>query len=123
MNCFYHQDRPAIGICKNCQRGLCSDCAVEVPDGLACKERCERQVLLLGRLVKGSEQAGRKTGTAYIATGLCIGVLAGTLTAIASTVFQHVPSAVYLCIPFWPLAAVSIGIGIRYRMSDQDLKT
>src|SRR5262245_51652117 len=110
MNCFYHRSSPAVGICKNCQRGLCSECAVEVPDGLACKERCERQVLLLGHLVKGSEQAGRKVGTAHIALGLCVGVLAATLTAVSSAVFQHVPLAGYLSIPFWLIAAVSVAI-------------
>jgi hypothetical protein len=31
-----------VGICKACNRGLCSDCATEVPSGLACPGRCEK---------------------------------------------------------------------------------
>ena len=119
MNCFYHRDRSAVGICKNCQRGLCSECAVEVPDGLACKERCERQVLLLGRLVKGSEHAGRKAGTAYIAMGLCMGVFAAIFAGIGTVVFPLLPLVGYLSIPFWLMAAVSVAFGIRYRMSEK----
>ncbi len=31
MICYYHPDRPAVGICKYCQRGLCADDAALVP--------------------------------------------------------------------------------------------
>ena len=42
MHCFYHQDLNAVGLCKACMRGLCADCATEVPNGLACPGRCEK---------------------------------------------------------------------------------
>ena len=41
MKCFYHQDRDAVGVCKSCERGVCSECAVDLGKGLACKDRCE----------------------------------------------------------------------------------
>ncbi len=44
MNCFYHAERPAVGICKHCGRGLCTECAALVDDTLACKDRHETQV-------------------------------------------------------------------------------
>jgi hypothetical protein len=44
MVCYYHPDRPAIGTCKYCQRGLCADDAALVADSLACKGRHEEQV-------------------------------------------------------------------------------
>lgn len=46
MNCFYHPSSPAVGLCKSCQRGLCPECAVELPRGLACRERCEEDARL-----------------------------------------------------------------------------
>ena len=52
MNCFYHQDVSAIGICKSCSRGLCPDCAAEQTSGLACRGRCEEEVETLARLLK-----------------------------------------------------------------------
>jgi hypothetical protein len=44
MNCYYHPNQPAVGICKHCQRGLCIACAADVDDSLACKDRHEEQV-------------------------------------------------------------------------------
>jgi hypothetical protein len=49
MNCFNHRDKPAIGICKSCGKGLCGDCVAELPNVLACKDSCEKQVDLIGR--------------------------------------------------------------------------
>jgi hypothetical protein len=44
MNCFVHDDRPALGICVSCNRGLCHECAADLPSGLACRDRCEDRV-------------------------------------------------------------------------------
>ena len=35
MKCFYHQEKDAVGICKNCNRGLCNECLTEYDKGLA----------------------------------------------------------------------------------------
>lgn len=51
MNCFNHPDQAALGLCKSCGRGLCRDCISEVPDGLACKNRCEDRVNLINRII------------------------------------------------------------------------
>ena len=65
MNCYYHPSQPAIGICKHCQRGLCADCAAEVEDSLACKDRHEEQVRALDALTaRNLLQAGR-VGSVY----------------------------------------------------------
>jgi hypothetical protein len=44
MNCFYHQDHVAVGVCKSCGKGLCRECATDLGKGLACKGRCEEDV-------------------------------------------------------------------------------
>jgi len=44
MRCFYHPQSDAIGLCKFCCKGLCPQCAVDLAHGLACKDRCEREV-------------------------------------------------------------------------------
>lgn len=44
MRCFYHHQVEAVGSCKNCNKGLCPECAVDVGDGLACKGQCETKV-------------------------------------------------------------------------------
>lgn len=44
MNCYKHNDNSAIGICKYCMKGLCTECAVEIGNTLSCKNSCENQV-------------------------------------------------------------------------------
>lgn len=41
MNCFNHKERPAVGICKNCNRGLCVECAMDLGSGLGCEGKCQ----------------------------------------------------------------------------------
>ena len=54
MNCFYHQERIAVGACKWCSRGLCTDCAAPLPDGLACIDRHEPHVHRISELTSSS---------------------------------------------------------------------
>lgn len=51
MNCFKHNDRVAVGICKSCGKGLCLECAAQQTNGLACKGSCEERVNLLNKMV------------------------------------------------------------------------
>ena len=78
MNCFFHPDRPALGLCKSCGRGLCQDCLAEVPDGLACKNRCKERVQFINRITDSNRQVLAATNvhvrTATVFT-LAFGVL------------------------------------------------
>jgi hypothetical protein len=51
MNCFYHQDRVAVALCKSCLRGLCAECAVDVGDGVACRNSCEVRAKRINKIV------------------------------------------------------------------------
>ncbi len=65
MNCYYHPNQPAVGLCKHCQRGLCIACAADVDGSLACKDRHEEQVHALDTLTaRNLLQAGR-VGSVY----------------------------------------------------------
>jgi len=44
MKCFRHPESDAVGSCKQCAKGLCSRCVVDVGKGLACKDSCEEYV-------------------------------------------------------------------------------
>ena len=65
MVCYYHPSKPAIGICRLCQRGLCEDCAALVEDTLACKNRHEEQVLAMERMVRGNILQSKRVGSGY----------------------------------------------------------
>lgn len=57
MNCFYHPDKPAVGICKSCSKGLCIDCAADLDHGIACKGKHEQQVEDIKVIVEGNARA------------------------------------------------------------------
>ena len=80
MKCFYHRDVDAVGSCRSCSKGLCSSCAVDVSDGLACLHRCEERVRALNnltnrslRLMPVSEQVyGRYPRAQFLAAAFAI---------------------------------------------------
>lgn len=44
MNCYYHQDTVAVGICRSCGRALCVASITDINGLIACKDHCEKQV-------------------------------------------------------------------------------
>ena len=77
MRCYYHNDREAVGSCKSCGKGLCSECAVDLAKGLACRGRCEEDVRAVIQLVERnikmeptSSRIIQASGSARLATSL-----------------------------------------------------
>lgn len=83
MKCFYSSE-VAIGTCKSCGRGLSVEFATEFPKGLACKNRCEKDVedviALIERnirysaattsIIKGNSRAIAVAGVLYLFMGV-----------------------------------------------------
>ena len=103
MRCFYHQDREAVGECKSCNKGLCSECAVDLDKGLACRGRCEADVEAVIQLIdqnvrhmEGVERIMQKRGsilkqnnaTRY-ATGFLLSVAGAIFTIFAAADLQN----------------------------------
>lgn len=65
MQCFYHPDQPALGICKYCNRGICAECISEVEDSLACKNRHEEKVRVIDQLVERNLLQAGRVGSVY----------------------------------------------------------
>lgn len=61
MRCYYHQDKEAVGSCKSCCKGLCSDCAADVGKGLACRGHCEEDVRAVVALIDRNIKLSPKT--------------------------------------------------------------
>ena len=85
MNCFYHPDKPAIGLCKHCQRGLCSDCAALVDDTLACKDRHETQVHELELLTQKNLLQSKRVGSNYVRNTIFYGSVGILFTAFGAS--------------------------------------
>src|ERR1043166_3474197 len=87
MRCFYHQDKDAVGSCKSCGKGLCSECAVDLGRGLACRGRCESDVQAVISLIDRNIQL-QPTTTRLIQ--------AGGSARVAGSLFFLVTGAVFL---------------------------
>lgn len=75
MVCYYHTDKPAVGLCKYCQRGLCSSCASRAADSLACKGLHEEQVLAMEALMQRNVLQSKRVGADYLRNTIFYGVV------------------------------------------------
>jgi hypothetical protein len=78
MQCFYHMDRPAVGVCRHCFRGLCTECATSVDDVLACRGRHEAAVRALNEVARQSAVQFRRNKASYVRNAVFYG-LVGTV--------------------------------------------
>lgn len=76
MKCFYHQQSDAVGICRNCSKGLCQECVVDVRNGIACKNRCENAVIAMNELIDRNKASYQKTSESYVRNAIIYGLLA-----------------------------------------------
>ena len=75
MKCYRHHEADAVGICKSCSKGICTDCAVDVSNGLACKNECEEEVETLNQLISKNKGSFRRTSGAYFSNSIIYGAL------------------------------------------------
>jgi hypothetical protein len=85
MNCYYHQDKPAIGLCKYCQRGLCSECAALAGDSLACKGLHENQVRDMEALMQKNILQSKRVGSDYVRNTIFYGIVGVLFTAFGAS--------------------------------------
>lgn len=88
MNCFYHPERPAIGSCKHCQRGLCAECAVLVDDVLACKSRHEDEVRMSEQLTARNLFQSRRMSATYLRSAIFYGLVGVLFTGFGWMQFR-----------------------------------
>lgn len=70
MQCYNHQERPAVGICTGCNKGVCRECCVEVDGALSHKGECEEKVRIMRELLKRAHASYGKHSQAYKYTSL-----------------------------------------------------
>lgn len=51
MECYNHPGKPAVGICRACEKGLCRDCFNDTGQGGACRNQCEEKVRTISKLI------------------------------------------------------------------------
>jgi len=100
MNCYYHPDTPAIGLCKYCQRGLCSDCAAHAGDSLGCKNLHEEQVRSMEALFRRNIVQAKRVGSDYLRNTIFYGSVGILFTVFGASQLKWLglQAAVYLLI-------------------------
>lgn len=88
MNCFNHPDSPAIGLCKYCQRGLCSECAAVVDDVIACKHRHEDEVHQLEQLTARNLFQSKRIASAYNRNAIFYGLVSAVFTGFGAMQYR-----------------------------------
>lgn len=69
-----------MGVCKHCQRGICTECATLVDDTLACKGRHEAEVHAANQLFHSSVVQSQRVGSGFVRNATFYG-LVGALFA------------------------------------------
>jgi len=85
MNCYYHPDKSAVGLCKYCQRGLCVNCAANAGDSLACKNLHEEQVLSMELLMQKNILQSKRVGSDYVRNTIFYGSVGILFTAFGAS--------------------------------------
>ena len=110
MHCYYHPDRPAIGLCKYCQRGLCSECVANAGDSLACKGLHEEQVRAMEALMEKNILQSKRVGSDYFRNTVFYGIVGILFAAfgLSQIKWLGLQAVVYLAIGLallWAAAA------------------
>jgi hypothetical protein len=69
MNCFEHPQKPAVGTCTNCGRGLCKECATVIEGMLSCRGNCQTEINRKRELMKKQERAADDRTVVYGTAG------------------------------------------------------
>lgn len=76
MKCYNHHETDAVGICKNCNKGLCPGCAADVGNGIACKNCCEQSVKDINALIQKSKGVYKQSSAVNYTSALIYGLFA-----------------------------------------------
>lgn len=82
MKCYYHHQKDAVAICKNCNRALCSECAAEVENGIACKGRCEGQVERFNMVMQRNDKSYERVSKTHMSNALLFGLFSVVFIAL-----------------------------------------
>jgi len=44
MQCYRHQDRAAIAVCRHCGKAACADCCEDTGQGIGCSPDCAAEI-------------------------------------------------------------------------------
>lgn len=105
MKCFNHADHDAVGVCMSCGKGVCHDCLVEIPDGIACKDgNCERRARRNSQMLDNNAEVLSKSNQLVMRQAQFLLLLGTLFTCLGLGVLVFDPRA-------WMLYVMMLGFG------------
>jgi hypothetical protein len=121
MECAEHTGRAAIGICRACMRGVCRECAAPQRLGLACRGRCEADVVALSTTLEQSIRTAalsssmlQHTPRLWVGIGL-VSLVVGVFVLIFGMSLPSYRSIALLGLPFLAIGALVLLAAKRIR--------
>jgi len=74
MKCFVHHEKDAVGTCKHCGKGLCTECVVEAKGGVSCRGVCEEHVEALRQLTQRAIGTHPRVSASYSRAAIYVGL-------------------------------------------------
>lgn len=121
MKCYNHHEKDAIGQCKHCYKGLCSDCSIDLDSGLACKGVHEGEVELLNSLIENSKKAYSQTKKSVFMSNIYLFLMGVLLVGFG---YERSKFLIYfgiLCIGYWVVLSVYNYIHLRKFKTDYEI--
>ncbi len=112
MVCYYHRSVQAVGVCKNCHKGICEECAVDIGNGLACKSQCEAEVTIINQVFEREKVQALRLGSIYRRNAIGYGAVGAGILLIGALTFVVLPTlwisnSLLIVLGFWCLALAS----------------
>jgi len=57
MQCFRHEERAAVAVCRHCGKAACPDCSNDTGQGIACSQACAAEIQDTYRLTTRLKQS------------------------------------------------------------------
>jgi hypothetical protein len=117
MNCFNHTSIPAIGLCQACGKALCSHCALQLPNGIACKNTCEKRFSVVNPAFDSSGGDSRSTPLQIKLSRVVVTIYSLAILAVIIPILFAASIVCGLCLLGLTLAVVSVMMFRKKRRS------
>ena len=106
MRCFRHPQSEAVGACKHCFKGVCTDCAKDSGIGIVCSPQCEEEVKSLQAIVDRSKRVFPLVARTHVRNAILL-----ALFGVAFFAFSAVERSDSFMFPFLFSFGLIMGIG------------
>jgi len=120
VKCYNHQETDAIGQCKHCYKGLCTDCLADLGSGLACKNAHEEEVELLNSLIENNKKAYSQTTKSIFMSNFYLFLMGVLFVGFGYERSKFLMYFGILCIGYWVVLAVYNFINLKKFKTDYE---